>query len=98
MIFLDKLIVLTKHLPPLEKRENAKHIRKGYLSFLRDFVIARFNDFKDDILKLNHRLIDAGILSMSDKLKLNFLFSIYISSSPIVKQMRLKGLAYRLIK
>ncbi len=96
--FLDKLISFTESSSSIEKERNTKNIKIGYFSFLRDFVMSRFNDCKDDIFQLNSRLNKANIFSITDKLKLKFLFSIYVSKSSIVKKMRLKGIAYKLIK
>ena len=96
--FMDKLIRLTENASLIERKRNVENIKKGYFSFLRNFVMSRFNDFKDDIIQLNKQLNAANVFSTSDKLKLKFLFSVYASNSLIVKKMRLKGIAYKLIK
>ena len=96
--FVEKLILLKENSSSVERKKYIQNIKKGYFTFLRDFVMSRFNDFKEEIFGLNKRMNKAQIFSISDKLKLKFLFSIYSSNAFVIKKMRLKGFAYKLIK
>ena len=99
IVFLDKLLgIINKIQVTANFTKYKKYIREGYLVFLKNFVLARFKDFKEPVEKITNKLFDSNILRSSDRIKLLIVFAVYKSSSSLVKKMRLKGIAYKLLQ
>lgn len=99
IVFLNKLLGIINNLQVTANlTKYKKYIREGYLVFLKNFVLARFKDFKEPVEKITNKLFDSNILRSSDRIKLLIVFAVYKSSSSLVKKMRLKGIAYKLLQ
>ena len=99
IVFLNKLLgIINKIQVTANLTKYKKYIREGYLVFLKNFVLARFKDFKEPVEKITNKLFDSNILRSSDRIKLLIVFAVYKSSSSLVKKMRLKGIAYKLLQ
>ena len=99
IIFLNKLLGMVNNIYTSGNlTKYKKYIREGYFVFLKNFVLARFKDFKEPVEKITKKLFDLNILRTSDRIKLLFVFAVFGSLSSLVKKMRLKGIAYKLIK
>ena len=99
IVFLNKLLgIINKIQVTANLTKYKKYIREGYLVFLKNFVLARFKDFKEPVEKITNKLFDSNILRSSDRIKLLIVFAVYGSSSSLVNKMRLKGIAYKLIQ
>ena len=99
IVFLNKLLgIINKIQVTANLIKYKKYIREGYLVFLKNFVLARFKDFKEPVKKITNKLLDSNILKSSDRMKLLIVFAVYKSSSSLVKKLRLKGIAYKLLQ
>ena len=99
IVFLNKLLgIINKIQVTSNFTKYKKYAREGYFVFLKNFVLARFKDFKEPVEKITNKLFDSNILRNSDRIKLLIVFALYGSSSSLVKKFRLKGIAYKLIQ
>lgn len=99
IVFLNKLLGIVNNIHITGNlTKYKKYIREGYFVFLKNFVLARFKDFKEPVEKITNKLFDSNIFRSSDRIKLLFVFAVFGSSSSLIKNMRLKGIAYKLIK
>lgn len=99
IIFLNKLLEIFNRVQLTgNSTKYKKFIRRGYFIFLKNFVLARFKDFKDPVEKITNKLFESKILSRTDRIKFFIVYAVFKSSSVFIKKMRLKGLVYKLIK
>ncbi len=93
IVFLEKIVTISNN-----NFQYKKYIREGYITFLKNFVLARFNIYKEPIITITKKLGTSKILNKIDIIKLKFIFSVFQSSSILVKKLKLKGLVFKLIK
>ena len=99
IVFLNKFLGIINDIQATANlTKYKKYIREGYFVFLKNFVLARFKDFKEPVEKITNKLFDSNILKSSDRIKLLIVFAVYKSSSSLVKKFRLKGIAYKLLQ
>lgn len=99
IVFLHKLLGIIND---IQVKANLikykKYIREGHFVFLKNFVLARFKNFKEPVEKITNKLFYSNILRSSDRIRLLIVFAVYGSSSSLVKKFKLKGIAYKLIQ
>jgi glycosyltransferase involved in cell wall biosynthesis len=78
-----------------KKYKNFIHI--GFFTFLKTFVLARLKNHIEDVKSLCTLLLKNSVISKTEMVKLNIVFNIFLSSSPIVKFLRLKGIANKFL-
>ena len=73
-----------------------KNIRKGYLVFLQNFVLARIQLYSTEIFELTNELKLAKVLNTIDSMILKVIFKIFLSKSYLIKTLRIKGIVFKL--
>lgn len=94
IIFIRKLLFHSSNTLIIKK----EIIREGYFIFIKTFVLARIGYYKKDIVELTNELFTSKVLNNFDRLKLICAFNIFLSNSPIIKLLKLKGLIFKIIK
>lgn len=95
---MQKLLV---YLPTIATRKRLKvyhcYMRTGFYLFLRSFLLVRLKAYKKETWTLIGDLQKAGVLSGKDVRRLKMVTAIFTSGSPVVRMLRLKGIANNLL-
>ena len=93
ILFIKKILLVAATADVVYKKD----IRVGYFTFLKIFVLARYVHYIEEISQITDQLIKAKVLTQLDSVKLKIIFKLFLSTSPFIKKLKLKGLAYKII-
>lgn len=97
-LFLNKIdIYLSKVIDENIIMEYKSNLRKGYIAFLKVFLLSRIKKFYPDFTASLSALAQKKILSNSDVKKIKLMAAVYYNDSVLINKLRLKGLLYRFI-
>jgi glycosyltransferase involved in cell wall biosynthesis len=98
LIFLRKWVAVVNRISDVSIRKKYKNfIHIGFFTFLKTFVLARLKNHIEDVKSICTLLVKNSVISKAEMIKLNIVFNIFLSSSPIVKFLRLKGIANKFL-
>lgn len=73
-----------------------KYLRKGYFNFIKGFLLSRLTDYTKELQEMNLLLKQKNVLSATDLIKIKAITMLYTTSSPVVSQLKIRGLVHRL--
>jgi glycosyltransferase involved in cell wall biosynthesis len=98
IFFLKKWVEGVNRIPDDNIRKKYMNfIRIGFFKFLKTFVLARLKNHIADVKSLCELLLKNSFISKIEMVKLNIIFNIFLSSSALVKALRLKGIANKFL-
>lgn len=69
---------------------------KGFFNFLNTFLLARLNNYDNEIKEMTELLKNAKVLGLKDILKIKAITGIFTTKSPIVSALKIRGLVHKL--
>lgn len=95
--FIKKILELLTNLDNNLINETRKNIRIGFFVFLRKMLLARLNLYSKEFKSIVYLLKEKSILSSADIIKLKVLYTVFINDNLLIKGLKLRGIALRLL-